>query len=105
MTEAYEAGNEGALEYLEKGFKNKNGKWVKRGIFGRVPAPEALPAVQERVEFNQGCSDFCEYMNRIDDDDTRCYCRRLEMEVFNKKKCPYYEDMLASLASLMLDDK
>ena len=105
LTEVYEAGNESALEYLEKGFKKKNGKWVKRGIFGRVPAPEGLPAVQERVDYTQGCSDFCEYTQKNEGDDSRCYCRRLGMEVFIKKKCPYYKDFLEAFANLMLDEK
>lgn len=104
LSESYNTGNEVAKEYLQKGFKEKNGKWIKKGLFGRVPAPEPLAPVTEIKYASQGCLDFCKYANKQEDEE-RCYCRCLGMEVLTKKKCPYYEDLLAEFADLLLSEE
>lgn len=106
LSEAYAEGATDAMEYLEKGFKNKNGSWVKKGLFGRVPAPETLPPVRNVEKCTQGCNDFCDYIVRIEDDDKKCHCDRLDMDVFIKNKCPFYkEDAISELAKLILKEE
>lgn len=106
LSEAYAEGATDAMEYLEKGFKNKNGSWVKKGLFGRVPAPETLPPVRNVEKCTQGCNDFCDYIVRIEDDDKKCHCDRLDMDVFIKNKCPFYkEDAISELAKLILEEE
>ncbi len=106
---AYNAGVEFALEYLQKGFKEKNGTWVKRGLFGHVPAPSQLPPVSNPPSCNGGCQDFCEYVNMskadklLYDTDVYCYCELMEGKVFKKTKCPYYKDGMSDLIKAMAE--
>ena len=97
LTLALNAGVEGALSYLQKGFKEKNGSWVKRGLFGKVPAPEQLPSPTEPPVCEGGCKDFCTYANMSKAEemfasDEFCYCELMNQKVFKKEKCLYYED-------------
>ena len=104
LSESYaESGNETAYAYLEKGFKQKNGRWVKRGLFGKVPEPEPLPPAQPIQEAKSGCNDFCEYhvADKSDDDNGISYCRYFDMEVYSKHKCPYYKDLIGELAQII----
>ena len=102
LSEAYaENGDETAKAYLEKGFKQKNGRWVKRGLFGKVPDPEPLPPVQSQQEAKCGCEDFCEYHDTDNSDEEEngiSYCRYFDMEVYTKHKCPYYKSVIGNLA-------
>ena len=100
LSEAYaENGDESAKAYLEKGFKLKNGRWVKRGLFGKVPDPSPLPPVQPLQEANSGCENFCEYYvaDKSNEDNGISYCSYFDMEVYTKHKCPYYKDALGDL--------
>lgn len=93
LSEAYfESEDETARVYLEKGFKQKHGSWVKRGFLGRVPEPELLPPVKPIQIAKNGCSDgcICYESDESDTENHRIYCRYFQKEVFNKRKCPYY---------------
>lgn len=106
LSESYsESGDESAKAYLEKGFKQKNGRWVKRGLFGKVPDPEPLPPVQSIQVAEGGCNDFCGYYmeNESNQGNGRTYCRYFDMEVFTKHKCPYYKDLIGEIANIMND--
>lgn len=95
LSEAYlESGDEAAKAYLEKGFKQKNGCWVKRGIFGKVPRQEPLPPIQPIREAESGCKDFCRYYTENEKKNAYTYCHYFGMEVFIKCKCPYYEGIM-----------
>lgn len=99
LTSALNADVEGAIPYLEKGFKEKNGVWVKRGLFGKVPAPEQLPIQTEPPVCMGGCINFCTYANisnaeKMFDSEEFCYCELKDQKVFKKEKCPYYKDAL-----------
>lgn len=100
-----ESGDESAKAYLEKGFKQKNGRWVKRSLFGKVPDPEPLPPVQSIQVAEGGCNDFCGYYmeNESNKGNGRTYCRYFDMEVFTKHKCPYYKDIIGEIANIMND--
>lgn len=107
LSESYmESGNETAREYLEKGFKQKNGRWVKRGFFSKVPAPEQLPPEESIQEPSGGCADFCSYYvaDKSDDENGRSFCQYLNMEVFTKHKCPFYHDTIGDLASFLKNE-
>ena len=102
LTIALAAGNQGALSYLQKGFKEKNGTWIKRGLFGKVPAPEQLPSPSAPLECKGGCENFCTYANmskaeKIYNSNEFCYCELMNQKVFKKDKCPYYKDSLGDL--------
>lgn len=104
LSEAYaESGDETAKAYLEKGFKYKNGRWVKRGLFGKVPEPEALPPTQPRIQPTGGCNDFCDYhvADKSDEENGISYCRYFDMKVYAKHNCPYYKDMIGDLAKTL----
>lgn len=106
LSEAFsENGDETAKAYLEKGFKNKNGQWIKRGILGKVPVPEPLPSVQPMVPLKGGCADSCEYYvaTKSDEEKGISYCRYLNLNVHTKQKCPYYKDMMEDLAKCIID--
>lgn len=108
LTSALKAGEHGALSYLQKGFKEKNGKWSKRGLFGKVPAPEPLPQVSAPPECKGGCADFCTYANlskaeEIYDSDEFCCCELMDKKVFKKIKCPYYKDSLGDLLKAFME--
>ena len=102
LSEAYAEGAANAVDYLKKGFKNKNGYWVKKGFFGRVPAPETLPPAPQIERCTHGCNDCCDYIEHIENEDTKCHCSRLDMDVFIKRKCPFYKktDAISDLARL-----
>lgn len=102
LSEAYAEGAADAVDYLKKGFKNKNGYWVKKGFFGRVPAPETLPPAPQIERCTHGCNDCCDYIEHIENEDTKCHCSRLDMDVFIKHKCPFYKktDAISDLARL-----
>lgn len=104
---SHNAGVLAALEYLERGFKEKNGTWVKRGLFGRVPEPKKLPPITERIKCEGGCSDICKYANMTETEflyntEKFCYCELVGEKVFNKTKCPYYENGLDDILKLMI---
>lgn len=104
LSEAYaENGDVTAKAYLEKGFKYKNGRWVKRGFFSKVPDPESLPPVQPRVQAEGGCADFCEYhvADQSDEENGISYCTYFDMKVYTKHNCPYYKDMIGDLAKTL----
>lgn len=104
LSEAYtETGDTTAKTYLEKGFKNKNGRWVKRGLFGKVPEPEALPPATPRIQPTGGCNDFCDYhvADNSDEENGITFCRYFDMEVYTKHNCPYYKDMIGDLAKTL----
>lgn len=105
LSEAYaENGNAAAKQYLEKGFKQKNGQWVKRGVFGRVPNPTPLPPEQPPVQAAGGCKDYCDFYaaDQSDEENGRSYCKKLQREVFTKSKCPYYHSGVKNLADLII---
>lgn len=102
LTSALNAGVDGAISYLQKGFKEKNSVWVKRGIFGKVPAPEKLPDPTEAPVCKGGCKNLCTYANmskaeEMFNSDKFCYCELMDQKVFKKEKCPYYKDSLGDL--------
>lgn len=102
LVAAYNSGSETALSYLQKGFKEKNGNWVKRGLFGHIPAPDQLPAPSDPPQCSGGCEDFCSHANmRIAEElsyrEEFCFCELLDCKVFKKKKCPYFKDTMADL--------
>lgn len=106
LSEAYvENGDETAKACLEKGFKCKNGRWVKRGFFSKVPDPESLPPVQPRVQAKGSCADFCEYYvaDQSDEENGISYCRYFDMKVYTKHNCPYYKDMIGDMAKVLND--
>lgn len=108
LTLALEAGNQGALTYLQKGFKEKNGKWVKRGLFGKVPSPEQLPPPSAAFECKGGCENYCIYANMTStekkfDSNEFCYCELMNQKVFKKDKCPYYENSERDLLKSFTD--
>lgn len=105
LTKALDAGCQDALTYLQKGFKEKNGLWVKKGLFGKIPAPKQLPQPTEPMVCDGGCTDFCSYANMSKAEDLFgseefCYCERMKQKVFKKTKCPYYEDALGGLLDI-----
>ena len=108
LTAALESGEQGAIPYLQKGFKEKNGKWIKRGMFGKVPAPEQLPPPSDPPECNGGCVDFCTYANiskaeELYDSDEFCCCELMKKKVFKKTNCPFYEDSLGDLLNAFME--
>ena len=101
---ALNAGNQGALSYLQKGLKEKNGTWTKRGLFGKVPAPEQLHPPSDQPVCGGGCENFCTHANmrkaeEMYDSEEFCYCELMDQKVFRKTKCPYYryKDSLGDL--------
>lgn len=100
LSASLSSGKKDAVEYLEKGFKqNANGSWKKKGLFGRVPAPSALPSILNAREAKLGCDDMCEktdftFANEYYGDDRHCYCLATDCMVFKKTKCPYYKSLL-----------
>lgn len=108
LSAALDAGNQDALIYLQKGFKEKNGMWTKRGIFGKVPSPEQLPDPSDPPICNGGCDDQCSYANtkmssEMLDPDEFCYCDFLDQKVFRKTQCPFYKDSLGDLLKRIAD--
>lgn len=108
LVNSYEAGAESAREYLEKGFKEKNGTWVKKGILGRVPAPTPLPPPTEKIKCDGGCRDFCKYINmsiaeKLCYPEECCYCELLEGKVFIKNNCPFYKDGISDMIKVLVD--
>lgn len=98
LSEAFDEGNEEAVDYLEKGFKFKNGKWIKRGFFATVPDPEPL-AQEETVSIpTKGCMDCCKYYmpDQSNGENGRSFCKKFNSEVFTKTKCPYYANKISS---------
>lgn len=105
LSEAYaENGNAAAKQYLEKGFKQKNGQWVKRGIFGRVPNSTPLPPEKPPVRIAGGCKNYCDFYaaDQSDEENGRSYCKKLQREVFTKGKCPYFHSSAKDLADLII---
>lgn len=103
LTAAYNAGIEEATTYLQKGFNEKNGTWVKRRsfMFSKLPDPEPLPTSKKIPICRGGCINICAYANmvkaeEISDSDEFCYCELMKQKVFQKSKCPYYKDMFSS---------
>lgn len=102
LTLVLNAGADGAIIYLQKGLKGENGVWVKRGLFGKVPAPEQLPNPTEPPVCKGGCTNFSAYANmskaeEMYESDEFCYCELMDQKVFKKEKCPYYKDALGDL--------
>lgn len=105
LSEAYaENGNAAAQQYLEKGFRQKNGQWVKRGVFGRVPDPTPLPPERPPVQAAGGCKKHCDFYaeDQSDEENGRSYCKKLQREVYTKSKCPYYHSGVQDLADLII---
>lgn len=105
LSKADAAGDEQARVYLEKGYKNKNGTWQKRGLFGKVPTPEPLPPEDDTAQPTEGCKDFCKYHTEKEGYEERCYCERLGIDVFVKTKCPYHHSLIADLADILINEK
>lgn len=105
FTSAYRDGSEIALSYLQRGYKEKNGNWVKRGLFGHTPAPRTLNPPIRKKTCKGGCMDQCDYsvLNMPNGDacsDNHCYCELLKMKVFIKKKCPHFDNTIHEAAKL-----
>lgn len=109
LTAALNAGNQGAISYLQKGFKEKHGTWTKRGMFGKVPVPEQLPPPSEPPVCNGGCVNFCTHANMLKaekmyDSEEFCYCELINQKVFKKTKCLHYKNALEDWAKMIADN-
>lgn len=109
LVAANHSGAEGALAYLQKGFREKNGTWSKRGFWGHVPAPAQLPLPTEPIICGGGCDHFCKYVNKrkteeLSCSENFCYCNLFDRKVFRKTKCPYYhKDIMSDLAESFMN--
>lgn len=102
LVAAFKSSSEIALGYLQKGFKEKNGNWVKRGFFGHIPAPNQLPTPSAPPKCSGGCEDLCTYVNmriaeKLSYREEFCYCELLDSKVFRKTKYPYFKNSMADL--------
>ncbi len=109
LINANNAGVSNALEYLQKGFEEKNGTWSKRGMFEYIPAPEKLPTPTEPLNCIKGCKDSCEYAlldiaEEIYGSDVFCICKLVGGKVFRKSKCPYYKNVIESIFEVFKDE-
>lgn len=87
----YETQNEKAKEYLEKGFKYKNGIWVKKGIFTRIPEPNRIPTPMNIPEYEGGCVE-CKHCDSNAQLNKKIYCKYIGSNVYVKEKCRFYAE-------------